>query len=207
MIIHSFSKTYGDRTVLRFPETEFEPGKIYAVVGANGSGKSTFARLAAGIEKPDGGRNPAPGIQVGYLPQKSYGFRMSVRKNLLLNGKDASRADRLMQELGILPLRTADASRLSGGETARMALCRLMMRSYDLVILDEPCASMDIESTLLSEQSIRNYCRETNCALIIITHSIQQARRLADEILFFCRGESLPLTDPKYAEFLHFYGE
>ena len=72
-----------------------------------------------------------------------------------------------------------------------MALARLMMGRFDLVILDEPTAAMDMESSSLAEGLILDYCRETGCALVLVTHSLQQARRVADEALFFCAGQLL----------------
>ena len=80
---------------------------------------------------------------------------------------------------------------LAGGETARMALARLMMRFYDLVLLDEPTAAMDMETTLLSEKLIRQYVENSGCALILVTHSLQQARRIADEVWYFHKGKLL----------------
>jgi len=96
-----------------------------------------------------------------------------------------------MDAIQIRHLENKRADRLSGGETARMALVRLMMKRYDLVILDEPTAAMDMETTLLSEKLIEAYVRETGCALILVTHSLQQARRLADEVLYFHKGKLL----------------
>ena len=206
MKIEAFKKSYSGRQVLDFPGVELEKGRVYAIIGANGSGKSTFARIVSGIEKPDGGALPTDGMKTGYLPQKSYAFRMRVLNNLLLNGRDETGAKELLEKMGIEHLAEANASRLSGGETARMALCRLMMRTYDAVILDEPCAAMDMESTLLAEKLISEYCREKSCAVVIITHSIQQARRIADEILFFSNGCLLPLSSPEGEAFLEFYG-
>ena len=216
MRISAFSKTYADRRVLDFPGTELQPGRIYAVIGANGSGKSTFAKILAGVVKADRRGRCTDAAAIGYLPQKHYAFRMTTRANLLLNGRDRARAEKLMEAVQIAHLANARADRLSGGETARMALARLMMRAYDLVILDEPTAAMDMESTLLSEALIEAYVKATGCALILVTHSLQQARRIADEVLYFHRGclsESGPkeqlLTDPARPEtkqFLDFYG-
>ena len=97
-----------------------------------------------------------------------------------------------------------------------MALVRLMMKSYDLVLMDEPTAAMDMETTLLSEKLIVDYVRETGCALILVTHSLQQARRIADEVWYFHKGALLEtgsrekvLDTPERAEtrqFLEFYG-
>ena len=216
MNISAFSKTYEGRTVLDFPGVELQPGKIYAVIGANGSGKSTFAKILAGVLKADRKGSIADTASIGYMPQKNYAFRMTTRANILLNGKDETRANALMDAIQIHHLTDKRADKLSGGETARMALVRLMMKRYDLVILDEPTAAMDMETTLLSEKLVVGYVRETGCAMILVTHSLQQARRIADEVLYFHKGKLLEsgpketvLYNPAKAEtkqFLEFYG-
>lgn len=203
MRLGAFKKSYGGKTVLNFPGIELEQGKIYAVIGANGSGKSTLAKVVSGVEKPDEGKFKVP-CKTGYMPQKSFAFRMTVRKNLMQNGKDNKKAEKLMEDMGIAHLAEKKANRLSGGETARMALCRLFMKAYELIILDEPTAAMDMESTLLAEKLIREYMSQTGCAVLIITHSLSQAARLADTVLFFSNGELAEwgsaqklMTDPK----------
>ena len=216
MNIAAFSKTYEGRRVLDFPGLTLHPGKIYAIIGANGSGKSTFAKILAGVEQADRRGAVLTGGALGYMPQKNYAYRMRTKANILLNGRDTARAERLMDAIQIRHLENKRADKLSGGETARMALVRLMMRRYDLVLLDEPTAAMDMETTLLSEQLIEGYVRETGCALILVTHSLQQARRIADEVWYFHRGSLLEsgaaetlLHAPKKAEtrqFLEFYG-
>ena len=216
MKIEAFSKTYEGRQVLDFPGMQVQPGKIYAIIGANGSGKSTFAKILAGILTADKRGKRTDGRSIGYMPQKNYAFRMSTLANILLNGKNEARASELMDAIQIRHLENKRADKLSGGETARMALVRLMMGKYDLVILDEPTAAMDMETTLLSEQLVAQYVKETGCALILVTHSLQQARRIADEIWYFHKGKlwetgdtAQVLNAPATAEtkqFLEFYG-
>ena len=212
----AFSKTYNKRVVLNLPELELPKGQITAVIGPNGSGKSTFAKILAGIEYADDKRPLLAGSSVGYLPQKSFPFRMSTEKNILQNGNDRARAAELMKALDIGGLAGQSAKKLSGGETARMALARLLMGQYDLLILDEPTSAMDMESTLASERLIADYCHKTGCAVLLITHSIQQARRLARQVAFLHQGKlieqgetDLVLSKPSQAEtkqFLDFYG-
>ena len=212
----ALTKTYAGRAVLSLPELELPQGCITAVIGPNGSGKSTLAKILAGIERTDEKRPILPGVSVGYLPQKSFPFRMSTEKNILQNGNDPERARALMKELGIGSLAGQSAKKLSGGETARMALCRILMRPYELLILDEPTAAMDMESTLAAEGLIRKYCAETGCAVLLITHSIGQARRLSDQLLFLQGGKLIErgqtaqlLSAPRCEEtkrFLEFYG-
>ena len=216
MKISAFSKTYDGTGVLDFPGMEMKPGTVYAIIGANGSGKSTFAKILAGVLPADRKGKLLDAASVGYMPQKNYAFRMTAKANILLNGKDEDRANNLMDALQIRHLENKRADKLSGGETARMALARLMMRSYDVVILDEPTAAMDMETTSLSEDLILRYVKETGCTLILVTHSLQQARRVADEVLYFHKGKLLEtgmkdtvLYNPAMAEtrqFLEFYG-
>ena len=217
MKIFAFSKTYEGRRVLDFPGTELEKGKIYCIIGANGSGKSTFAKLLSGVLAADGRGKALDGsISVGYMPQKNYAFRMKVKANVMLGHHDVQKALMLMQALQIDHLADKRADHLSGGETARMALARLMMKDYDLVILDEPTAAMDVATTGLAEEEIRRYVQETNCALVLVTHSLRQAQRLADEVLFFHEGRLLEAgkaekmlekpEQPETRQFLDFYG-
>ncbi len=212
----ALSKTYSKRLVLELPELEIPQGKITAVIGPNGSGKSTFAKILAGIEQADGKKPVLSGVSVGYLPQKSFPFRMSTEKNILTNGNDPARAAALMKALDIAALAKQSAKKLSGGETARMALCRILMHRYDLLILDEPTTAMDMESTLAAEKLIRETCGETGCAVLLITHSISQARRIADRLFVLHRGKLAEqgaclevLSAPRQEEtrrFLDFYG-
>ena len=153
---------------------------------------------------------------MGYLPQKSFPFRMSTEKNILQNGNDRARAAELMKALDIGGLAGQSAKKLSGGEMARMALCRILMRRYALLILDEPTAAMDMESTLAAEECIRRYCNETGCGVLLITHSISQARRLADQIVVLHEGKLIEqgdaecvLSSPREEQtrrFLEFFG-
>ena len=212
----AFSKSYGKKTVLDCPALDLPEGQITAVIGANGSGKSTLASVLAGIEASDQKRRVLSGLRIGYLPQKSYAFRMSASRNIALGGNDPARQKRLTEALLLEPLAKQSAKKLSGGETARMALARLLMGNYDLLILDEPTAAMDRESTLAAERLIKEYCAGNGCAVLLITHRIQQARRMADQVLFFCGGKLAEagsteriLTAPACPEtqrFLEFYG-
>ena len=121
-----------------------------------------------------------------------------------------------MEALGLTPLAGRRADGLSGGESARMALARVLMRPCGLLILDEPTASMDMEAAILAERLVAAYREETGCAVLLITHDLQQARRMADEALFFCGGqlwESGPAERvlfaperPETVKCLEFYG-
>ena len=220
MIVKNLKKTYGEKTVLNINEFSFEPGKIYAIIGANGSGKSTFLKIIAGTLKPS--EKPEitlDGKTLAYMPQKNYAFKTTVLKNVMLSAKnkteDITTAKEYLSEMKIDHLKNQNASKLSGGETARMCLCRIFLSNSDIILLDEPTAAMDIESTLLSEALIKKYIKKTNATIIMVTHSVNQAKRLSDEVIFMKDGQiieygksneilNLP-SKPESKEFLEFF--
>ena len=217
MKTNAVSKTYGGRTVLKMPEIVLEADTVHVVLGSNGSGKSTWAKILAGVLDADGKTAPlAKSCRVGYLPQRAYAFRMSMEKNLRIAANDREREERLLAALRLTDLRKAGADKLSGGESARMALARVLMKPFDLLILDEPSAAMDMESTMLAEKAILDYKEETGAAVLMITHSIKQAARMGDRLLFLKAGElaedgpcGTRLHDPQTGalkRFLDFYG-
>ena len=193
MILPALKKTYQGQVVLDIPSIEIADGSIVAICGQNGSGKSTLAKILAGIEKPDTETKQevsASPDRVGYLPQQSYAFHMSVRSNILLNKdpkktkqENVAQAEALLQKIGLESMAKKNAKKLSGGETQKMALVRLLMKPYDLLILDEPTASMDTASLPTAEEIIRDYQSRTGCTILIITHSPEQAQRLAGHII------------------------
>ena len=193
MILPALKKTYQGQVVLDIPSIEIADGSIVAICGQNGSGKSTLAKILAGIEKPDTETKQevsASPDRVGYLPQQSYAFHMSVRSHILLNKdpkktkqENVAQAEALLQKIGLESMAKKNAKKLSGGETQKMALVRLLMKPYDLLILDEPTASMDTASLPTAEEIIRDYQSRTGCTILIITHSPEQAQRLAGQII------------------------
>ena len=214
MNLPPITKTYGGRRVLELPALELADGIIHAVLGANGSGKSTLARILAGVLKPDQGGSPRVG-QAGYMPQRSYSFRMSVVRNLQLTGAGRDRAMAQLETFGLAGLARQNAKGLSGGETARLALARVLMEDHPLLILDEPTAAMDVAAALRSEEILLEYQARTGCTVVLVTHSMTQARRVAGQILFLKDGRLVEqgetgqvLSHPRRAEtqaFLDFY--
>ena len=215
MKIPALQKQYDGRMVLDTPELTLEKGKLYALLGANGSGKSTFARILAGIISSDNHRRLPENCRVGYLPQKGYAFRTTVLKNILLGNGDEKKAQELIRDFSLEDLKRQQARSLSGGEIQRMCLARILMKTYDLLILDEPTSAMDRKSILRSEE-ILGERRDGGDTILLITHSVQQASRLADEVIFLDGGKLIEqgaagevLHAPKMPEtweFLEFFG-
>ena len=120
-----------------------------------------------------------------------------------------------LKAFGLDGLARQSAKGLSGGETARLALARLLLKDYPFLILDEPTAAMDVAATLLAEELLLQYQARTGCTVLLVTHSLTQARRLAGQVLFLREGRLVEqgeagqvLFHPRRAEtlaFLDFY--
>ena len=182
---------------LLFDDFDFsvERGQFISVVGSNGSGKTTLLRVLTGTLPPDEGTIRLEGIargEIGYLPQKPYAFDLSVLQNVLLpldGGAEAkARAVNALERVGIGHLANARAKRLSGGETQRLALARLLGKSWKLLLLDEPTSAADVGAVEQVELSLLGYARETGCALVYATHAPSQALRLGGRVLALSGG-------------------
>ena len=189
-------KRYGARVALDISQLTIEPGERIAVIGPNGSGKSTLIRLLAGVLAPDAGTVQTeilPRGEIGYLPQQPYAFDMSVQKNveLALTGEadKAKIAQAALERVDLLHLSKARANRLSGGETQRMALARVLVKPRKLLLLDEPTASADIQAMEQIERAILDYARQTGCTLVFSSHAPSQAMRLSTRVLALDGGK------------------
>lgn len=186
MIIPALKKTYNGQVVLDFSGIEIEDGSVVALMGDNGSGKSTLAKILSGIIPSDEGKNKLAG-SIGYLSQNPFIFNLSVRNNIMQNaaGHDKKaneeRCNMLMEKMGILDIADKKAKKISGGEKAKMALCRILMKRYDVLILDEPTSGMDDASIPLAADLIKQVAKEEGCTVIVIIHGIETAKLMAEK--------------------------
>jgi tungstate transport system ATP-binding protein len=200
--LENLTQVYGDRTVLDVDRLDIEIRTITGLIGPNGSGKSTLMRILALLEKPATGRVTFQGQplsrvsldlrrHVTMLSQEPYLLKRSVQANvsygLKLRGISDTRhqVSRVLEKVGLDPTRFAQRSwrELSGGEAQRVALAARLVLKPKVLLLDEPTASVDRESSDLIMRAALDARNRWGTTLIIISHQLTWLRQIADRIL------------------------
>ena len=191
------------RRLLDVPEISVSGRELSVVLGPNGAGKSLLLRTLCGLVQPDrgrvlwGGAPPARALalRVGIVFQTPMLLRRSAFSNILYAlrlagvpwGERKSRAMAALRHAGLAELASSPARLLSGGEQQRLQLVRAMSVAPDVLFLDEPTASVDPASTAAIEDMVRE-AAASGTKMVLVTHDLAQARRLADEVIFMNRG-------------------
>jgi tungstate transport system ATP-binding protein len=221
---------YNNRCVLNIDQLTIQPGEILAIVGPSGAGKSTLLRLLNFLEPPAKGQITFDGqAAAAELPlsqrrrvttvfQQPLLLKRSVLANLsyglALRGKELPEETAVywLERLGLSPLAHQPARKLSAGESQRVALARALLIHPDILLLDEPTANLDPYNVGLIETIIREENSEHRTTMVLVTHNIFQARRLAHRTALLLDGRIIEIAptetfftkpeNPKTAAFL-----
>jgi tungstate transport system ATP-binding protein len=206
---------YSVRTVLAVNDLQIHRGEVLAVVGPSGAGKSTLLRLLNFLQLPTTGRIIFDGSlfapnrdatlemrrRVTTVFQRPVLLKRSVEANvaygLQLRGRRDYDAEirATLDAVGLAELAHQPARTLSGGEAQRVALARAMVLRPDALLLDEPTANLDPYNVGLIEQIVARLNREHGTTIVLVTHNVYQARRLAQRVLFLLDGREIEVAD------------
>lgn len=213
--VHNLSKVYDRKTVLSIDAMDIREGEVFAIVGPSGAGKSTLLRMLNFLETPSSGYIDYKGCrfqngdeiplplrrEVTTVFQRPILLDRSVYDNInhglrlrgLQNGQ--KRIREAIEVVGLSDLIKQRARTLSGGEAQRVALARAMVLDPQVLLLDEPTANLDPYNVGLIEETIRNLQKTFGTTIVMVTHNVFQARRLADRVLLILNGKPVEMAD------------
>ncbi len=188
---------------------EFTPSERTVILGPNGAGKSLLLRLCHGLIQPTSGRvrwNGAeferPDLRQAMVFQRPVMLRRSAAANVdyalalrkIPRRERRARVAEALEQTGLTLLADRPARVLSGGEQQRLALARAWALRPEVLFLDEPTANLDPAASRAVERIIDVF-HQSGAKIIMTTHDLGQARRLADEVLFLHRGKLIERTE------------
>ncbi|MHB8172697.1 MAG: ABC transporter ATP-binding protein [Thermincolia bacterium] len=196
--------------ILQVDELSLAAGKIYAIIGPSGAGKSTLLRVLNLLQKPtegqvgffgkplvyEGSKGLIQQRQMVMVFQKPAIFNGTVFYNVALGLKlrglkkkeIAGRVEEALDTVGLQELSQRSAANLSGGEAQRVALARAMVVRPKVLLLDEPTSNLDPANVAIFEELVRKIHRDLGTTIVMVTHNLHQAKRVAQETIFLHRG-------------------
>jgi heme exporter protein A len=209
--LDGLERRYGERVALAGVSVRVEAGQTLAVLGGNGAGKSTLLRVLAGLLRPHGGRVRVLGAElpaerwklpgrVGYLGHEPLLYReLSGRENLRyqarLHGVEAARVSNVLAAVGMERRADDPVRELSRGMVQRLAVARAVLHDPELLLLDEPRASLDPGAAELLEPLIGQASDRTR---VLVSHDVEGTLAEADLVLRLRQGRPVPEGEELY---------
>ena len=201
LALDGVSLQVGATTILDRLSLSITPGAPTLIVGPNGSGKTTLLRLLMGLTAPTagrvswGGRTESKPVRRAILFQRPVMLRRTAAANVAYalaqagvpRRERAVRVAVLLERVGLFDLAQRPARKLSGGEQQRLALARALARDPEILLLDEPTASLDPAATRAVEEIVL-MAAQSGIKIVMASHDLGQVRRLAGEVMFMVRG-------------------
>ena len=199
----------GGRWLVRGVDLDVARGEIVTLIGPNGSGKTTTARAAIGVVRPDEGSvTRLPGLKLGYVPQKlaiDWTLPLTVgRLMTLTRPHPAAEIAAALEAVGIPHLASSPVQALSGGEFQRALLARAMLGRPDLLVLDEPVQGVDFSGEVALYELIGAIRDRTGCGILLISHDLHVVMARTDTVICLnghlcCRGTpQTVVASPEY---------
>ncbi len=212
--VRDLRKTYGDVVAVDGVSFSLAAGSVTALLGGNGAGKTTTISMLMGLVVPTSGEARVFGVDMSRdrhavlhrlnfeSPYVEIPMRLTVRQNLEVFGQlygvanVAERVRRIAEELRIADLLDRLYGKLSAGQKTRVSLAKSLLNAPELLLLDEPTASLDPDTADWVRSMIEAYCRTRSATIVLASHNMAEVERLADRVIMLERGRILADETP-----------
>ncbi|MFJ2511353.1 ABC transporter ATP-binding protein [Streptomyces griseoviridis] len=212
--VEGLTRSFDGRAVIDGLRLDVRAGEFVALLGRSGCGKSTLLRILAGLDRDIRGTVLVPRRKAVVFQAPRLMPWKKVWRNVVLGlpGKpERAVAERALEEVGLAQRSDAWPRTLSGGEAQRAALARALVREPDLLLLDEPFGALDALTRVTAQRLVGELWRRRGCAVLLVTHDVEEAVLLADRVLVMDGGviaheqrvdldRPRAVTDPRFAE-------
>ncbi len=197
--IQSLTLSYDENIILSECNLRLTEGEILVILGPSGCGKTTLLRAIAGFVQPDNGTIHLNGRILNQLQPEERNIGMLFQRPVLFPHKDVlgnilfayrrrkdrkmKDVDEIMRDMGILSMKNQSIETLSGGEAQRVVLARALLTNPELLLLDEPLSSLDLDVRRQLALEIRATLKSKNIAAIHVTHDHEEAAIIGDRII------------------------
>lgn len=203
--VAGLTRSFDGRAVIDHLDLTLRAGEFTVLLGRSGCGKSTLLRVLAGLDREIDGEVLVPERRaVAFQAPRLMPWKRVWRNVLLgLPGRpDRERAERALAEVGLEHRTDAWPKTLSGGEAQRASLARALVREPDLLLLDEPFGALDALTRIKAQQLVAQLWQRRGCAVLLVTHDVDEAVLLADRVLVMDEGRisydvQVPLDRPR----------
>ena len=213
--VRHLRKVYGEVVAVDDLSFAVPPGAVLGLLGGNGAGKTTTIAMLLGLLEPTAGDIEVLGVDMrrrrySALPRMNFSspyvnlpHRLTVRQNLLFYGRlygvrnVAHRIDELAEHMQMAPFLDRQAGKLSAGQKTRVALAKALINSPDVLLLDEPTASLDPDTADWVRSYLKNYQAETHATILLASHNMGEVERLCDDVILLQTGKVFERGSPR----------
>ncbi|MEU5261438.1 ABC transporter ATP-binding protein [Amycolatopsis sp. NPDC021455] len=203
--VRDLTKRFGDRTVLKGLDLTVGRGEFVALLGRSGSGKSTLLRVLAGLDDEIEGSAEVTGtVSVAFQQPRLLPWRkvwrnvvLGLRQDGVTKSRNRALADQALAEVHLAEHADDWPLTLSGGEAQRVSLARALVREPDLLLLDEPFGALDALTRIAMHTLVQDLWRRHRPGVLLVTHDVDEALRLADRVLVLDGGRIVAAHRPR----------
>jgi ABC-2 type transport system ATP-binding protein len=213
--VRHLRKVYGDVVAVDDLSFTVRRGSVLGLLGGNGAGKTTTIAMLLGLLEPTAGDIRVLGIDIrrrryAALPRMNFSspyvdlpHRLTVRQNLLTYGRLygvrnlGRRIDEIAEHMQVAPFLDRPSGKLSAGQKTRVALAKALINTPDVLLLDEPTASLDPDTADWVRSYLKAYQHETHATILLASHNMGEVERLCDDVILLQAGRVFEQGSPR----------